>query len=257
MNCPILQNTNNQFMENIDLPEMPQITNVNYSPPEQSDPEIIMRSNRRLNYLASADNRSLTAYVADRPGVLGVGCKAKLRNFWGDVVPSNYHLVLRQYWKLLTYKSMGHGDTDSWEKTHSTGISIKDTQEITATLGAEGEGLSTSISETFSHSVEVSQTNSVTDNYKVDGPEKGHVKIWILWQLMKEIVALDENGEVFNPPGKNTIKGDVEWGVSGLGGSIFGGGSSAISGAYLNYLTVRQVFPSKVVRPVSRIFKKE
>jgi len=244
-------------MINVDLPEIPEITSINYSPLEQSDPEIIMRSDKRLNYLAKADNRSLSTYVADRPGVLGEGCKAVLRNFWHDVVPSNYHLVLRQYWKLLAYELLEKGDQDSWEKTHSTGISIKDTQEITASLGAESKGLNASISETFSHSVDTSQTNSVKNTYKVDGPEEGHVKIWVLWQLVKEIVALDENGEVFNPPARNSIKGDVTWGVSGLGGSIFGGGSSAVSGAYLNYLTVRQVFPSKVIKPVSRIFKKE
>jgi hypothetical protein len=112
---------------------------------------------------------------------------------WYSGLPPNYQLQYRRYWQLLDYQRMGGGV--SFDKTVSVtnGVSTTDAVSMSAELGIVEDGLSAKLSTTFSHSVTVSESQTVSYTWQATGAP-GKITVFILWQLCEEFIAVDESG---------------------------------------------------------------
>ena len=226
------------------LPPFPPITDILTQLPDQSDPIVIATSPVRLLLYANSDNSGNSAYVADIPGTMTPGNYSFLKNYWGDGPARQYTLTLRRYWRQVpgTYTLVLPGGAFKKTFTTSHGISTTDSQSLSAELGVEGGGLSAKISATFSHSVTVSDATQESSEFSAGEPPPNSQRVWIIWQLVEEIVALDSNGAVI--PASDGREGDVVW------LTIF----PSFSGAWLSYPNVQQPFPTTVFMPQQKDF---
>jgi hypothetical protein len=247
-----------------DMP-VPPITGPDQVPPSESTP-VVMRSNsgKRMYLFADSDNSSKRDFVYDLPNTCGPEPLPRplgiLTSYWDGRPPADYKLTIRRFWRLIenSYTTVPAGNTLTQTVTHSWGISTTDSETIMATLGftsGNGPGLSGSISSTFSHSVTTDRSTSVEVQRKIDPPEAGKVRVWMEWQLVDELVALDPNGKIV-PEGcrcGSDRKANVRWNLSnpmyGQCGGVFGE-----SGAWVYYQKTRWLFPSQIIRPSQRDF---
>lgn len=239
-------------MPHLDLPPFPELTSLNQELPQQTDPVVIGTSSERLYLFANSDNSSKSAWVPDIPGEPGRPPFVPiLLSYWDGKPPIDYTLTLRQFWRQVpsTYTHVPQGG--GFEKTYTTlhGVSTTDTQTISAELGVEAGGLSAKLSATFSHSVTVTDEKTEETKFTVGSPEPGFERVWVMWQLIDEVVALDPAGNVI-PRGEAELgrKGEVEW-VSAI--PLFGGYDS---GAFLSYPNPQQEFPTTVFVPQQKDF---
>ena len=133
------------------------------------------------------------------PGQPGLArFQPKLLEYWDKGAPIDYTLTLRQYWRMVpntfTHINPGGGFKKNYTVTH--GISTTDSHTISAELGCEAKGLSAKISASFTHSVTVSDEKAEQTEFSAGAPADGQVRVWVLWQLIDEIVALDPNGNI-------------------------------------------------------------
>ena len=233
---------------NSSLPPFPTIQSINDQIPIQSLPAVVSTSATRLAIWANSDESSTTAYTGDIAGADGAapGQTAYLETYWDGQPAANYTLTMRQYWLQVpgTYTLIQPGGsfTKSFDLSH--GISDTDSETISAELGVSVDGLSASVTATFSHSVTTSTEASVTTTYTAGPPLDGYQRVWVLWQLIDELVALDPNGNVISNP--NPLrKGNVAWNGKGR----------KSNGAFLSYTTLQQAFPSQTFMPQQQDFK--
>ena len=241
---------------NLEAP-VPPILSANDLPPTHSDP-IVLKTNKKKRMLmfANSDNSSKQCYVADTPDVcLGHG-KGTLRAYWGGTPAADYTMTLRQFWRLVdgSYTTLPAGNSLTQTFTHSWGISKTDSDSMTATLGVEGGGLSASVSETFSQSVTTDDNTSQQVSRQINPPADGMVRVWMTWQLVHEVVALDPAGKVVRSGsrGEDLRRADVDWPYP----TVLDGGNCGAesSGAYVYYMAARWLFPSQILRPSQRDF---
>jgi hypothetical protein len=220
------------------LPPRPTIESVVWEPPATSDPVVFTAPDRRLLLHANSDNSGKAAMVPDYPGATDKSTMATLRNYWGNRDPAQYTLTLQEYWRLVpaTYTQVmqGGGYTESYSVTE--GVSATTSQSLSAQLGVDEAGISASITATFDHSVTTSTERSYSRSYSVGSPPEGKIRVWMLWQLMHDMAALDSNGRVI---AGDQGEGDVYW---------WGPGDS-VSGAYLSYSPVKVSIPSTFYVP--------
>ncbi|HEX4302137.1 MAG TPA: hypothetical protein VHZ78_05060, partial [Rhizomicrobium sp.] len=231
------------------LPDVPPIVSLHEKPPPESARRVVGTTATRLKIFANSDNTSKTAWVDDTPVPLaaphglrvGDGTPATLVNYWDGGPAAPYTLTMRQYWQLVdgSYTQIPEGGSLSITISQTTGISTTDTESISAELGITGGGLSATMSATFSHSVTTSQENTLSKTMSVGPPPPGMIRVWVCWQLVDELVALDAGGNVIpsneGPDGTSSRKADICW-FGGLGW---------VSGAYVYYPNVQQLFPSE------------
>jgi hypothetical protein len=223
------------------IPPFPTIDSLNWAPPAQTNPvEISHVDNARLMIYADADNANYQNYVLDVPASSGA---PRLNNWWSGHEPQGpRRLVLRQFWKAVpgtfTHLSDGTKLQQSWQYTH--GVSTTDSESITAQVGIEGDGLSAGLSATFSHSVTVSEQTTQTTQFSVDPPAQG-TRVWILWDLMYEMMVVTQNGGIIIPTG--TYRGDVDF-----------ADDKHYSGAYLNYKWTHLIVSSGNLFPQDKVF---
>ena len=107
-------------------------------------------------------------------------------------------MTLRQFWRLVdgSYTTLPAGNSLTQTFTHSWGISKTVSDSISASLGVGGGGLSASLSETFSQSVTTDDNTSQQVSRVINPPADGMVRVWMAWQLVHEVVALDPAGKV-------------------------------------------------------------
>lgn len=229
------------------LPPLPVIENLNMKLPERTDPVIIGTTPLRLNLFADSDNSSRNTWVSDIPGEINPQTNSVLQNYWDGNSPLDYTLTLRHYWRLVesTYSTIhpGMGYTKSYILTH--GVTAEDAQTLSAELGVEASGLSAKLQATFLHSLTVTDQTQESTEYTVGAPDKGLIRVWALYQLIEEIVALDLQGNVI--PESDNRRGDV-------GFSMIVPMYNYKSGAYLQYKNVQQLFPTTIYSPVQQDF---
>ena len=222
------------------LPQLPIIESILWKAPSQTTPVDQATSNDRLKLYANADSHDWQEYVPDQvasdssiPGVLV--------NYWDGQPPAAYTLTLRSYWQLIpsTYTQVSSGGGFEKEYTTTVGISNTESSTLSAELGVEVEGLSAKISASFTSSVTTTSETQETTKYTVGSPEKGYTRVWMLWQLVDELVALDPQGKIVSNP---TRRGDVNWSQHNQ------------SGAYLSYQNLHQHFPSTIIVPTQQDF---
>lgn len=218
-----------------DLPPFPTITGLDWRPESATSPTVQGSSARRLRMYANSDIHSYEEMVDDTPG--GDDARAgQVQKYWDGGAAANYVLTLRSYWQLVpgSYATVGHGDGFTKEYTVTEGISTTDAQSLAASLGVAVEGISASISTAFSHSVTTSSETTDTTTHTVQQPTEGMLRVWMLWQLIDELVAIDPgtNDIVANP----NRHADVNWSEHEPGG------------AWVQYQNLHQHFPSTLCR---------
>ena len=226
------------------LPDVPPIASLHDMPPPESAHRVIGTAKTRLRIYANSDNSGNETWVDDTPNPSPSFDQFKtggvLVKYWDGGPAAQYTLTMRQYWRLVdgSYTQIPEGASQSVTISQTTGISTTDTQTISAELGISGDGLSASLSATFSHSVTTSQENTQSKTTNVGSPPAGMIRVWVCWQLIDELVALDAQGNIIpsnqGPNGTSSRKADVHW----------PGILSGVSGAYVYYPNVRQLFPS-------------
>ncbi len=227
-------------------PTLPVITSLTEYP-LQTEPEKRSTSATRLLLNADSDNSSNNTWVPDKPGLKIDGCNSELVRYWDEGEARPYTLTLRNYWKYVDGSEVlvYHGDSFTRICETTKGISVTDSESISAELGVDVDGLSAKISAAFSHQVETSAVTSITEEHIINGPvDKTQVKIWLLYQLIDEIVALDPDQNII--PFTDHRKGDVNWDLNFP--------FPVVSGANLCYPNVQQTFPSQTTFPVEAIF---
>lgn len=231
------------------LPPLPKISSLDEELPQQSTPVVVATSSERLCLFANSDNSSRNAWISDIPGQKIPGSDAVLAKYWDDGPPRQYTLTLRHYWRQVpgSYTRVNPGDSFDQKVTITHGVSTTDTESLSAELGVQAGGLSAKVTATFEHSVSVTDEVSVEKTYAVDAPATGMVRVWLLWQLVDEIVALDSQGNVI--PVSDGREGDVWW--------TFSSPFPYKSGAFLSYPNVQQAFPSENYVPAQADFPAE
>jgi hypothetical protein len=186
---------------------------------------------------ADADSHDWQQWVPDVPSPPD----GPLLNFWDGAPPAAYALTMRSYWVLVpqTYTQVARGGKFEKQYTTSSGIATTDSQTLSAELGVDIDGLGAKISAEFSHSVTTSEQQQQTTTYDVTNDTGGATRVWMLWQLIDEVIALDSNGNLISNP---TRHGDVNW------------AEHAPSGAYLYYKNLHQLFPSTILVPTQKDF---
>ncbi len=223
------------------LPPLPIIQSVLWLPPNQTTPIVQGTTTDRLMVLANADSHNWQEYVPDVPNTPSPTGGGILQDYWDGLPAAAYTLTLRSYWMLIpsTYTQVTPGGGFEKEYTTTFGIQTTDSQTISAELGVGVDGLSAKITAAFEHSVTTSTQTQESTKYTVGSPENGFTRVWMLWQLVDELVALDGNGNVVSNP---TRHGDVNW------------SQHAPSGAFLNYQNLHQHFPSTIIAPTQQDF---
>ncbi|MEP0872993.1 hypothetical protein NDA01_24705 [Trichocoleus desertorum AS-A10] len=222
----------------------PIITDLEWRPPSMTDPIVQAKlPNDRLMLYADADSHSgddWQGYVPDIPGAANPTGGSTLVAYW-DGGPAEYTLTLRSYWVLVPGSYMQLEPGESFQKTYRSthGITESDLQTISAELGLDIEGFQAKMSASFSHEITTSSEQQEETMHHVDPPAEGFTRVWMLWQLVDEIVALDKDGNIISNP---TRRGDVNW------------SAHAPSGAYLSYHNLHQHFPSDFIVSASKDF---
>lgn len=225
-------------MSDTNYPAVPELANVNSQPPDRSDYVQVQNVDRRLVMWANSDNSSKTAFVCDMPNTTLPNTTAIIENYWDGGGAPDYQLVLRQFWRPVgkSYHRIPVGNTLTMSVTKTEGVSATVSQSITASLGISYGALSAEISATFSKSVTTTEESSYTETIQINPPADGMVRVWVLWQLVHEIVAIRKDGTVL-PKGDRdhaNRKADVAW----------EGRGRRSSGAWVNYDDTSWLFPS-------------
>jgi hypothetical protein len=214
--------------------------------PDESDHTVVNTTVERLLLYADSDNSGKWAWVSDQP--IGDNrpnwANPALRFYWDGTQRPNYTLTMRRYWRQVpgthTHVLPGGGFQKAYSTTH--GISQTDSEAISAELGIDAGGLSAKLTATFEHSVTTSSENSEMTTFTAGAPEAGFTRVWLIWQLVDELVALDPSNKIMPEGGFG--KGDVWWAGPFLGPS----------GANLLLKKTRQIFPTETYVPDQKDF---
>jgi hypothetical protein len=235
---------------NLEAP-LPPILSADDLPPTHSDPIVLKTiKGKRMLMFADSDNSGKQTYVADTPGVCLGPPRGSLRAYWDGKPAADYTMTLRQFWQLVDRTRVLPGGGETRTFTHSWGISTTVSDSMTASLGIEGGGLSASVSETFSDSVTTEKDDSEVTSRNIGAPADGMVRVWMIWKLVHEIVALDPAGKVVVAGSQRMA--DVQWPTNFNPDSFKCGTGS--SGARVNYPASRWLFPSRILSPTQRDF---
>lgn len=219
-------------------PVPPPIQNLWESLPAESTPQTQGTSPERLMLVTKLGK--INIWVPDQPGVKRPGTDEVLLEFTKGGQPAEYTLTWRQYWRQVpnsyTHIPPGGGYTKAYTTTH--GISRTDSESISGELGVDLGGLGAKLQATFGHSITVSEERSEQTQYTVGAPGEGEVRVWVLWQLVDEIVALDQ-GNVLD---FGTKQGRVH------------PPAAFWDEVPLSYRDVQQKFPSEIFVPMQRDF---
>jgi hypothetical protein len=224
------------------------------------------RKGKRLNMWAESDNSGRNCIVSDLPNhCAGDNNYGVLVNYWDGKPAADYTMTMRHFWKRMedSYTVVPAGNTQDQSFTHSWGISTTDAQTLSASLGyssGQEAGVNASITTTFSHSVTTDESNSQQISRHIGDPGDGKVRVWLMWQLVHEIVALTPDGKILEAGNRNdkNRKADISWfsflnrATDDVGVRTCGGPGQ--SGAWVYYEAARWLFPSKLLRVSQRDF---
>ncbi|EHR02944.1 hypothetical protein [Bradyrhizobium sp. WSM471] len=233
---------------NTDFPLVPELANANSQPPDRSAYVQLQSVDRPLVMWANSDNSSKSAYVCDEPNENLSNTTAIIENYWDGKGPPVYQLVLRQFWRPVgkSYHRIPVGNTLTISVTKTQGVSSTVSQSITASLGISYGALSAEVSATFSKSVTTSDESSYTETVQISPPADGMVRVWVLWQLVHEIVAIQgsyDTGGKFVSNGNVLPKGDRNY-ANRKAQVAWNGRGRYSSGAWVNYDDTSWLFPS-------------
>jgi hypothetical protein len=246
------------MVEAPDFPNIPKLVRLNSAPPTESDKVVRGTSKRRLMLWAVSDRTDFKAYVNDIPdptrGALDMTAVAGNREYKDGQPPAQYTLTLRSFWRPVagTYTRIYPGNTVTRKLTKSWGISTTDSETVTASLGysaGDAGGLNASITEEFTHSVTTDRETTIEEDIQLDPPESGQIRVWLTWQLLHELIALDPEGKQISAVDHGTAnrKAQIAWlPIPHLW----------LGDAWVHYTKTRFLFPSQTFAPYQEDFPK-
>ena len=165
------------------LPPIPKPQNADDMPPQTSEKILVATNPNERLYLRYDDSND---YVSVKD------LQEAVKVFNGNISPSlpEYTLAYKRYWQMADFQRIEGPQTFDYSASTTEGMSETDSQTFSAELGVSVQGLSAKLSATFSRSITVSSESSVTHSYRIEVPA-GKVGVWLLWQLIDEVVAVD------------------------------------------------------------------
>lgn len=98
----------------------------------------------------------------------------------------------QRYWLNTFSITVSGPQTFTREIETIQGMSTTDMSTFSAELGVAVSDLSVKVSASTSHTVTITESNTVTDTYNFTVP-KGKIGVWTLWQLVDVFIFVDEN----------------------------------------------------------------
>ena len=238
-----------------DFPPMPRIESVDWEPPA-SGPRVVRKTtaDHLKIHLTGPDGQDggdvsdvlvpIDSIPVGEIGLLG----------YADNQPAaDYTLTLRSYWVPVpgSYTRVYDGGEKQITTTTTSGITTTDSSTISAELGVDVGGLSAKISASFGQSVETSNQTSQEVTHSIGSPEKGYVRVWMMWQLVDEIVALGADGNVIANPTRAVTFAFRFPPMPGVPSPYDQGVGSTV------YQNIEQAFPSMTYVPAQKDFPDE
>jgi hypothetical protein len=184
-----------------DFPTLPTIASLQWEPPAKGTLDVRGTSTDRLkiNWIGKPND-----YFDDIPSAsTSPGPPGYLLDRYTDGQPaSNYTLTMRSYFIPVpgSYTRVFEGGSVNRTYTTTYGITTTDSTTLSAELGVDADSLSAKISESFTHTVETSSSTTKSVTYNIGAPEPGFTRVWMMWQLVDEIVALGADGNIIPNP---------------------------------------------------------
>lgn len=174
------------------LPPFP-VINLNEQPPEQSDRITLGTSSARLGLRFDSMHSSDGGMVDDTLWRHFPNSDWVIEGYDEGSSRPDYTLTLRRYWQRVDWTQVPA--LGSFERTYDAqyGLSTTTTQSISAELGVSVDGLGASLTADFSETVTISTQESVSTKYTATAPAN-EIVVWVIWQLVDEIVALKPDG---------------------------------------------------------------
>ncbi|MFB9244504.1 hypothetical protein [Massilia antarctica] len=221
------------------LPPRPVILSQDWRPPKESEFYTQGTIKDRLKIFADADSHDWTDYLLDTPDP--TGNHLSVMAYWDGKPEAQYTLTGQSYWILVPQSYTQVLPGNEYKNSYMSSIGVSDAQSSTfsAELGVDIKGLSAKISAAFTHTVTVDSLKTISQEYTVKAPTEGNVRVWMLWQLCDQIIALDGNGKLII---NETRRADVNW------------SQHRPSGAFVNYKNLQQIYPSDIFVPVQQDF---
>ena len=167
-----------------DPPPYPEPSAPNDALPIMSDIKILSRKT-----LKTLDERGIQYAMARAGGGYENVLAYDKENFVDSKEYDNIHdgtlaLGYGLAWRQVTNENILEGVSYTNENTVKTGQSQEESLEISATLGVSYSGVSASLTTTFGRKVTITEEQSRTENYKVEGIA-GKILNFALWQLVE------------------------------------------------------------------------
>lgn len=183
-----------------DTPPIPLPQNADDIPPQYSTSTLIASNpDEQLMYCNPVTNTFYT--VQDIRNTLNSSAELALN----PPLPT-YSLAYRCRWMQTDYQRITGPQHFQFTASTTEGMSQTDQQTFSEQLGVSLNGLSAGLSQTFSTTIQVSDANTVTHQYTVD-VAADKITVWILWQLIYEVVAIDQSGDLLSYNGEVTFLG--------------------------------------------------
>lgn len=183
------------------LPPIPQPTNPDSALPEKSEVMVVATKPAPPLFVTFGDGRVPISTFQQPPFSVS------------PAFPTGNQIQYKRYWVRLAMQVLTGPQTYEHGIQSTQGMSVTDEKKISASIGIAVKGLSASLTATFSHSVTVSQQETVTNNYTVPVPA-GKTCNWALWQLIDEFVILDSDGAPLVWNGKAKMGGIASFSIS-------------------------------------------
>ena len=185
------------LVQNVAMPDVPQPDSANWVPPSQSEYKVL-NTDTSMDLLWRWGQDSIVmiepkigGQVIESNAVPDIA-KRTVIALNGLPIPV-YSVVSRTYWKNAGGWTIAPGDNYECDTSYTIGVSTTDTSSWSAEVGAKDGGFEAKISESFSHSVTLSDSKTIEYKNVVNGDPKLYTN-FTLWLPVLEIVVLDDKG---------------------------------------------------------------
>ncbi|WP_430475048.1 hypothetical protein ACQ0MK_04800 [Thalassospira lucentensis] len=165
-------------------PTPPKPTSPTKFPPEHSE-ELIVSTNRITGLHINHRN----TYVPALPPIKGWSTDPEF--------PQIAYVQLSTYWKNVGTAVITGPQTYTHTVSYEQGMSVTDSETLSAELGVAVGDLAATINRTTNHSITTSETTTITDSYELSVADS-QTTVYILWQLIAKLRFLDANKRPIN-----------------------------------------------------------
>ena len=193
--------------------------------PAETPKQNVSTSTDKFNLWWDHNDDSARAYVMDPDptnttpvSLVAFPAAAVVTNFWG--MRPAYTLTLRRWWRRVVHVVLNDGGSYAETLSFTHGVSKTDSISMAVEVGVTtGDvGLSAALSATFETSITISDEVTEQRSFSYTAPENTTV-VFVIWQLMEEIAALDASNNVVNW-GRDVFTARIQGPMRTLEGSL-------------------------------------